>query len=131
MRAMNQQSGRRHERSFTVTMTDIVCYAGASGDFTPIHHDPEVARRAGHDRVFAMGMLTAGHLGALLAEAYGAGAIRELVFRFRDRVWLGDTITCTATEDAGQDGVELILVATNQSGGVVVDGSASVLEAAI
>jgi acyl dehydratase len=38
-----------------ITRTQIVKYAGASGDFNPIHHDELYAIRAGNDRVFAMG----------------------------------------------------------------------------
>lgn len=78
-----------------VGIQEIVRYAGASGDFNPVHHDEEVARAAGHDRVFAMGMLSAGYLGALLVEAFGPASVESIGVRFRDRVWNGDTVTCS------------------------------------
>ena len=44
----------------TFTRTDLVRYAGASGDFNPIHHSDHAARAIGLDGVLAHGMLTMG-----------------------------------------------------------------------
>ena len=51
---------RLPERKFEVTLTDVVRYAGASGDFNPLHHDEAAARAAGMDGAFAHGMFSAG-----------------------------------------------------------------------
>ena len=77
-----------------ITRTHIVKYAGASGDFNPIHHDELYAIRAGNDRVFAMGMMTAGFLGNMVTDWVGDGRLRRYKIRFARQVWPGDTITC-------------------------------------
>jgi acyl dehydratase len=75
---------------------DIVRYAGASGDFNPIHTDEEYARRTGAPTVFAMGMLPAGYLGHALADwCGGPHRIRRYKVRFTTRVWPGDELVCT------------------------------------
>jgi len=60
-----------------ITRTHIVRYAGASGDFNPIHHDELYAIRAGNDRLFAMGMMTAGFLSHMITDWVGDGKLRR------------------------------------------------------
>ena len=48
--------------SHELTRTDLVMYAGASGDFNPMHHDEVAAQAAGLPSVFGHGMFTAGLL---------------------------------------------------------------------
>ena len=115
-----------------LTRTDIVRYAGASGDFNPIHHDEEFARSAGFPTVFAMGMLSAGCLGSYLADWLGADTVRRFAVRFREQVWPGDLLTCqgtvtAVTPTAGGRLVEVELNCTRQTGGVAVSGSATML----
>jgi acyl dehydratase len=55
----------------TVELADVVRYSGASGDRNPIHYDPDFARAAGYDGVFAMGAL---HGGWLISHAIAHGA---------------------------------------------------------
>lgn len=110
-----------------VTLDDIVRYAGASGDFTAVHWDPEVARRAGYDRLFAMGMLGAGRLGALVTRWFGAGAVEGLRARFRERAWVGDEVTYRATVVAADGGLLRVALAATSTGGVtLIDGEALV-----
>ena len=75
-----------------LTVTDIVRYAGASGDFNPLHHDPEFAKAAGLPGVMAHGMLSAGLLGAFVSTWFGPGSVRRYKVRFTDRVWPGDVL---------------------------------------
>jgi len=86
-----------------VTRTDIVRYAGASGDLNPIHHDEDYARTAGVGGVFAMGMYPAGVVARVVADAFGAGNIRSFRARFDERVWPGDVLTIEGRE-AGSGG---------------------------
>lgn len=76
-----------------VTRTDFVRYAGASGDFHPLHHDEEYAVRADMESVFGMGMLHAGILGDRLARWVGPENIRSYKVRFTGQVWPGDLLT--------------------------------------
>lgn len=120
----------RHETHHDLTLDAVVRYAGASGDFTPIHWDTDEAAAAGYERLFAMGMLPAGWLGALVHDAFGAGTIREFRVRFCSRAWLGQRITCSAEVmgDESTDGaLDVRLSATAQDGTVLVEGSARVV----
>src|SRR5689334_22190959 len=78
-----------------LTRTDFVRYAGASGDFHPLHHDEVYARDSGLPGVFGMGMLHAGMLGVQLAHWVGPENIRALSIRFTGQVWPGDELALT------------------------------------
>jgi len=83
------------EDSYVVGIEDVVRYAGASGDFTAIHYDPDALHDAGYETFFAMGMLVAGRLGALVSRAFGDEAVREIEVRFLAPSWFGRRVTCT------------------------------------
>ncbi len=76
-----------------VTRVQLVMYAGASGDFNPIHFDEEEARGRGLEGVIAHGMLSMAFLGQLAESAFGAGRVRRLEVIFRGMVRPGDVIT--------------------------------------
>ena len=111
--------------------TQIVQYAGASGDFNPLHTDEVFTTKiAGYPSVFAHGMLSMGLTGTLLTDALGNGTLRTFGVRFRSQVWPGDTLTATATitEVTKQDNETLVALeveTVNQKGEVVVSGTAT------
>jgi acyl dehydratase len=111
--------------------TQIVQYAGASGDFNPLHTDEVFTTKvAGYPSVFAHGMLTMGLTGTLLTDAIGDGTLRTFGVRFRSQVWPGDTLTATATitEVTKQDNETLVALdieTVNQKGEIVVSGTAT------
>ena len=112
-----------------LSRTDLVKYAGASGDFNPIHHDEEFARSAGNPTVFGHGMLTAGFVGRCITDFVGADNLRRYKVRFATRVWPGDTLsfrsrTKDVFEKDGKRGGKMLFVIgetefTNQHGEVV------------
>ena len=111
-----------------LTRSDFVRYAGASGDFNPIHHDDEFARAAGNPRVFGHGMLTAGLLARVVTREVGRENLRRYTVRFATRVWPGDTVTCQGRitrryDEGGETRVDGELVAVNQKGETAVSGS--------
>ena len=111
-----------------LTRTDIVKYAGASGDFNPIHHDETFARGAGYPTVFAHGMLNAGFVSKCLTDYVGRQNLRKFSVSFRNQVWPGDTITCGGQvtrkfEEQGEKRIEGELFAVNQKGEVAITGS--------
>jgi acyl dehydratase len=124
---------RLPERTFgPISRTDLVKYQGASGDFNPIHHDEEFAKRAGFPTVFSVGMLQAGYVATYLVDALGSENVRRLRVRFEEQVWPGDIISCTAevkgivTDPAsGERRAELEVIATRQTGGVAIRGTSS------
>jgi acyl dehydratase len=111
--------------------TQIVQYAGASGDFNPLHTDEVFTTKiAGYPSVFAHGMLTMGLTGTLLTDALGDGKLRTFGVRFRSQVWPGDVLTATATvTDVTKTGdgtlVALDVETVNQKGETVVSGTAT------
>jgi acyl dehydratase len=106
-------------------------YAGASGDFNPIHQDEEFAKAAGMGGVFAHGMLSMGFVAQAVTDWAGAGRVRKIGVRFAALVRLKDVVTCrgrvlaTSHKD-GVGVVELEIWAENQKGEKVVTGKASV-----
>jgi acyl dehydratase len=112
-----------------LTRTDIVRYAGASGDFNPIHHDEGFAQSAGFPTVFSVGMLQAGILSGFAVDWLGADRIRRFTVRFSEQVWPGDELVCngvvTDRSDEGDDVVVTVdLTCRRQTGAVAVAGSA-------
>jgi acyl dehydratase len=77
-----------------VTRAMFVRYAGASGDFNPIHWDREFARGAGYNDVFGMGMFAAGVMSGFLSSWLGRESVRAFRCRFVDQVWAGEHLTC-------------------------------------
>ena len=102
--------------------TQIVQYAGASGDFNPLHTDEVFTTKiAGYPSVFAHGMLTMGLTGTLLTDAVGDGALRTFGVRFRSQVWPGTEVTKKDSETV----VALDVETVNQKGEVVASGTAT------
>ena len=106
--------------------TQIVQYAGASGDYNPLHTDEVFTTKvAGYPSVFAHGMLTMGMTGKMLTDYVGDGRLTKYGVRFTNQVWPGDTLDSTATVKAIHDGlVELAVETKNQDGVTVVSGYA-------
>ena len=110
--------------------TQIVQYAGASGDYNPLHTDEIFTTQvAGYPSVFAHGMLTMGMTGVMLTDHFGDGKLTKFGVRFTSQVWPGDTLDATATvqrvfEQDGAKLVELEVAATNQYGVEVLKGYA-------
>jgi acyl dehydratase len=115
-----------------LSRTQIAMYAGASGDFNPLHSDEVYATQvAGYPTVIAHGALTMGLTARLVTDWLDEGEVTGFGVRFLSQVWPGDTLTGTATVRAtgiedGRDVVELDLVTVNQKGEQVVTGYARV-----
>ena len=106
--------------------TQIVMYAGASGDYNPVHTDEVFTTQvAGYPSVFAHGMLTMGMTGKMLTNYVGDGRLTEYGVRFTSQVFPGDTLTATATVKGVADGIVALDVSTvNQKGVEVLKGDA-------
>ncbi len=111
-----------------LTRTDFVKYAGASGDFNPIHHDQTFAEASGNPTVFAMGMLNAGILSRVVTAFAGRPSVRRYKVRFSTRAWPGDDVVCRGKvtrklEQGGEKLVEGELEAINQKGETLISGT--------
>jgi len=110
-----------------LTRQDIVQYAGAAWDFSPLHYDQTFVEAAGLPNVVVMGMFTAGMAARCVTDFAGAGQVRDYKVRFVARLYPGDTITCAGKvtrkfEANGEKLVEGELTVTNQKGEVALTG---------
>lgn len=117
------------ELSHVLTRTDLVVYAGASGDFNPMHHDEVAAKDAGLPSVFGHGMFTMGLLGRALTDYVGVGNLERFSVRFTQQTWPGETLTARVAvvrkyDEDGAHKVELDCSVVNQDGAAKVQGSA-------
>ncbi|MDE0614369.1 MAG: MaoC family dehydratase [bacterium] len=110
-----------------LTRTQLVAYAGASGDFHPFHHDETYATSHGFDRIFAHGMLTMGITGQALVAVFGPEGLDRYAADFLKPVWPGDTLTAELEITAiNADGsVEVDITTTDQHGTQVLRGTAA------
>ncbi|GAA5121117.1 dihydroxy-acid dehydratase [Haloechinothrix salitolerans] len=113
-----------------LTLTDIVRFAGAGGDFNPLHHDAETARAAGFPDVIAMGQMHAGMLGSWVADVFGVEHLRSFEVRFAAPVNVGDTLTFTGevteVDHAMSPALAQVTLAVNRGDDVVLHGKATV-----
>ena len=133
LRRSELEVGSVHEQVVVenLTRTQIVQYAGASGDYNPLHTDEVFATKvAGYPSVFAHGMLTMGMTGRVLTDNVGDGRLTKFGGRFTAQVWPGDTLSATATvtgirsEDGGPV-ADFTVSTVNQDGLEVFSGTAT------
>ena len=109
--------------------TDLVMYAGASGDFNPMHHDEVAAQAAGLPSVFGHGMFTMGLLGKAITDYVGVGNLRLYKVRFTKQTWPGEQLTTHITvakkyDEGDEHRVDLECEVVNQDGEAKVSGLA-------
>ena len=117
-----------------IQQIQLTRYAGASGDFNPIHQDDAFAKAAGMGGVFAHGMLSMGFVAQSVTDWLGVDTVRKIGVRFAALVRLGDVVTCRAkiiakrpAKEAGgaENVVDLELWAETDKGDRVVTGKAT------
>src|SRR3954449_4099189 len=117
-------------KSHKLTRIDLVMYAGASGDFNPMHHDEVKAKAAGLPSVFGHGMFSMGFLAAALNDYVGVGNLTTYSVRFAKQTWPDDVLTTeivvkTKRNEGGQNLIDMDVKLNNQNGDPVVTGEAS------
>ncbi|MFJ7754715.1 MaoC/PaaZ C-terminal domain-containing protein [Peribacillus muralis] len=106
-----------------VARMDLIKYAGASGDFNPIHTIDEEAKNAGLPGIIAHGMWTMGNLAKLFSNLYEIGFIEEYKIRFKGMVFLNDVITLSADlKGKKEDRYYFRVAATDQTGKEAISG---------
>ena len=104
--------------SHELTRTDLVMYAGASGDFNPMHHDEIAAQKAGLPSVFGHGMFSAGLLATAITNYVGIGNLASYRMRFTKQTWPGEMLSTTIAVVEKRPGNEIVLecALVNQDG---------------
>ncbi len=120
------------EVSHKLTRTDLVQYAGASGDFNPMHTDEVAAQAAGLPSVFGHGMFSMGLLGTALTNYVGVGNLTTYKVRFTKQTWPDEVLTTkivvTGKRSEGEANyVDLECSLANADGQVKVAGEATAL----
>jgi acyl dehydratase len=109
-----------------LTRTDLVMYAGASGDFNPMHHDEVAAQAAGLPSVFGHGMFTAGLLATAVTNYVGVGNLTSYRVRFTKQTWPGETLSTTIAVSEKRPNNEIVLecAVVNENGEAKIQGEA-------
>jgi len=112
----------------SVTHLQLVRYAGASGDFNPLHTDPKIGEMLGIGGIITHGMLIMGFVGQMLSDYVGPTALRKFDVRFKGMTHLDDVITCTGTitekfEADGEARISGRVKAADQNGDVKLIGT--------
>ncbi|MBT2720443.1 MaoC/PaaZ C-terminal domain-containing protein [Bacillus sp. ISL-46] len=106
-----------------VLRLDLIKYAGASGDFNPIHTIDDEAKKAGLPGIIAHGMWTMGNLAKLFTAYYEEGFVQDYSIRFKGMVFLNDVITLKATlKENEEQNLRFTVQAVNQQGNEVLKG---------
>jgi acyl dehydratase len=115
-----------------ITTTQLVMYAGASGDFNRIHYDQPFAVQKGLGGVIAHGMLTMAFAASCATEAFGpASWISRIDARFTAPVRVGDVVEVTATVvERDLEGQTEVALTAEVDGRVVLRGVVEVAPAA-
>jgi len=106
-----------------VSRLDLIRYAGASGDFNPIHTIDKEADKSGLPGIIAHGMWTMGNLSKLFTPYYETGFIQDYSIRFKGMVFLNDAITLKAiVQEVNEENIDFKVRAVNQDGKEVIKG---------
>ncbi|MDX1478948.1 MAG: MaoC family dehydratase [Saprospiraceae bacterium] len=121
--------GQTATRSLTLTADHVRAFAELSGDYNPLHFDPEFAARTKFGRLVAQGGLTTGLLHALVAmDMPGPGTVfLSQNWKFTAPVYIGDTIAARAevlSLHPSKPVTRLAISVTRQDGKTVLEGEA-------
>lgn len=112
-----------------IKQVDLVKYAGASGDFNPIHIDVEFAKNVGLESTIAHGMYIMAQAGRLLTKYFHLHQIKTFNVKFRGMTKLGETIICTGKVKKKIDSEKKIIInlqVASESGDVKLSGDAEI-----
>ena len=117
-------------RTHTLTRTDLVRYAGASGDYNPMHHDEVKAKAGGQPSVFGHGMFSMGLLGSAIEDYVGVANLTRYKVRFAKQTWPDEELTTKVQVTAkrtegGQNLVDLDVRLVNGAGEEKLIGEAT------
>ena len=96
-----------------ITHMDLVRYSGASGDFNPIHTDPDFAKNVGLDETIAHGMYVMALVGRLITNWIHPKQLQSYGVKFKAMVKPSDKISCLGKikRKKEEDGKKLITLA--------------------
>lgn len=108
-----------------LSLTDVVRFAGAAGDFNPVHHDPAYAAARGFAGPFVMGMLPAAIAAEFAAGLLRPAAVAGFEVRFAKPLYVGDSFLFEADETRSDDGATNLLINVSTGSGTVLTAKAT------
>ena len=110
-----------------ISRSHFVRYAGASGDFNPMHHDDTVATKVGYPSVFGHGMFSAGVLSHYVTDWVGVRNLRKYAVSFRGQLYPGATLSFKATvtkkyKEGDENRIDATLQGVDDKGTVIING---------
>jgi acyl dehydratase len=113
-----------------ITQVQLIRYAGAAGDFNPIHTVPSYAKEAGLPGTIAHGMLIMGILGQSISAWAGVGPVAKFNVSFKGMTLPGDVLSTYGevikkTEKDDGNYVEAKVSVKDEKGDVKVEGKVS------
>lgn len=129
---MQLKIGDKFTTNRTVTDELIRAFAEVSGDYNPIHLDEEFAKNTRFGKRIAHGMLSGAFISAVLGNEFKDMKIIYLsqTMRFTAPVFIGDTVTTTATITNIREDKNIVTcetVCTNQNGEMLVTGESKIM----
>ncbi|MEX3745530.1 MULTISPECIES: MaoC/PaaZ C-terminal domain-containing protein [Lysinibacillus] len=107
-----------------VSLSELIEYSDASGDFNPIHTVEAEAKRVGLPGVIAHGMWTMGNLAKLFTPYYEEGFIQDYAIRFVTMLFIDEVVTLKGKlVEKNDDILVFLVVVENQKGKEVIKGS--------
>lgn len=111
-----------------ITRSHFVRYAGASGDFNPMHHDDTIATKVGYPSVFGHGMFTAGVLSHYVTDWVGQPNLRKFGVQFKGQLFPGAELSITAKitrkyKEGDENRFDADLQVVDDKGTVLINGS--------
>ena len=114
---MTVEPGQSIELKVTPDPYVTVRYAGASGDFNPIHFDEQFAQQVGLPGRILHGLWTMAQVARAHTEAAGGPEkLKRLSVQFRGMGRMGEEIAVTGTVEAGENGSVVVRSEAEQSG---------------
>lgn len=113
--------------SFTKTMTetDVIIWVGLTGDLNPVHIDKEYSKTTRFGDVLVPGIMVAGLISTAVTQATFGNVYANQSIKFTKPVYIGDTITATATIVEKLEAKHMVRLETkcvNQKGELVMIG---------
>ncbi len=105
-------------------------YAGASGDFNPIHIDPEFAKAVGFERNILHGLSTMAFVAKACTDLAGGDPrkLKKLQVRFAKPVLVEQTVTITGKEESANGGTSFSIEAKSDEGETVISHGSATIE---
>lgn len=128
--------GQRAERRRVTRASDVIAFSDITGDYNPLHYDPDLAAGSVFGRLIVQGGVTSGLLNAIVAENLpGPGSVfLGVEWKFHKAVGIGEEIIARAEVLSVRDDKPICTLSTsvaNSAGEICLSGTATTYTVAL